>query len=156
MIYTEGNLFNNFENKVPPGLCVDAIAHVCNCQGVMGSGIALQIKQKYPIAYKVYSLKSKYTLGDVSNAEPMPGKFVFNMQAQDNYGAGMRHLNYEALYVCLEKVAQSCFDLTFSSIGIPYLMGCDRAGGSWQIVETMVDKVFGQFGIEVLAVKYKL
>ena len=152
MIYTEGNLFDNFENKVSPS--VDAIAHVCNCQGVMGSGIALQIKQKYPSAYAIYSKNGQY-LNEVTYSEVTHGKYVFNLQAQSNYGRGERHLNYEALYICLERVAKKLHDINISRIGIPYLMGCDRAGGSWQIVEAMVDKVFGDFGIEVLAVKYK-
>ena len=32
------------------------ICHQVNCQGVMGSGVALQIKRKYPQAYKDYKI----------------------------------------------------------------------------------------------------
>jgi O-acetyl-ADP-ribose deacetylase (regulator of RNase III) len=31
---------------------INAIAHSCNCQNVMGAGIAKQIKDRYPQAYE--------------------------------------------------------------------------------------------------------
>lgn len=30
------------------------LAHACNCQGVWGSGVAVQFRKKYPSAYKAY------------------------------------------------------------------------------------------------------
>ena len=32
----------------------DLICHQVNCQGVMGSGIAKQVREKYPKVYKEY------------------------------------------------------------------------------------------------------
>ena len=32
----------------------DIICHQVNCQGVMGSGLAKQIRERYPIVYEEY------------------------------------------------------------------------------------------------------
>ena len=32
----------------------DAILHQVNCQGVMGSGVAKQVRERYPYVYKQY------------------------------------------------------------------------------------------------------
>ena len=39
-----------FENATPGA----ALAHACNCQGVWGSGIALDFKKRFPEAYESY------------------------------------------------------------------------------------------------------
>lgn len=44
--YKKGNLLD-----VTKGI----IMHGCNCQGVMGSGVALAVKRKYPLAFDRYS-----------------------------------------------------------------------------------------------------
>lgn len=41
----EGNLFDSN---------ADIIAHQVNCQGIMGSGVARQIKKKYPEVFNMY------------------------------------------------------------------------------------------------------
>ncbi len=41
----DGNLFDT-KAKI--------IAHQVNCRGVMGSGVALQIKERYPYVYEMY------------------------------------------------------------------------------------------------------
>ena len=41
----EGNLFNTKAN---------IICHQCNCQGIMGSGVALEVKNRYPKVYESY------------------------------------------------------------------------------------------------------
>lgn len=121
---------------------VDYLLHVCNCQGVMGSGIALQIKNKIPEAFRSYkhheSVNGKVILGKISS-----GGNVVNLHAQEFYGIdGNRYLNYEALITALEQTNKCLSKFPRETkIAIPYLMGCDRAGGDWDIVSTMVDKV---------------
>ena len=43
--------------KVQKELNLDVICHQVNCQGVMGSGIAKQIRDTYPIVYDNYKKK---------------------------------------------------------------------------------------------------
>ena len=41
----DGNLFDSK---------AQIICHQCNCQGVMGSGVAAEVKRRYPHVYKAY------------------------------------------------------------------------------------------------------
>lgn len=116
--------------------------HVCNNQGVMGSGIALSVKNRIPAAYEAY--RSFYqkagqpiALGTISISDN-----VINLHAQSGYGRGIRHLNYEALYVALEKAASHIRASRLTRVGVPYLMGSDRAGGDWNIVSAMLNAIF--------------
>ena len=151
-----GNLFTEFSEGR-----LDAIAHVTNCKQVMGSGVALQVKKLYPYAYKAY-MRAAPVLGNISFAgvEGKRGKIVFNLNAQYNYGNdGRRHLNYEAFYKCLNDlrnefgfIDKEFSDFSIDTLGIPYKMGCDRAGGNWNIVTAMIDEVLSPV-VNVVAVK---
>jgi|LakMenE18May11ns_1017448.scaffolds.fasta_scaffold9835953_2 O-acetyl-ADP-ribose deacetylase (regulator of RNase III) len=116
--------------------------HVCNNKGVMGSGIALQVKNLIPDAYYTYKefesgFKFGLQLGTISVCHN-----VINLHAQDGYGRGIRHLDYEALYKCLEKAAVYLKSAGIERVGVPYRMGSDRAGGDWRIVSAMLETVF--------------
>ena len=50
IIYKKGNLLD---------AQTDVIAHQVNCQGVMGSGVAKQIKEKWPDVFKQYDYHVK-------------------------------------------------------------------------------------------------
>ena len=119
---------------------IEYLLHVANCKGKMGSGIALEIKNRVPSAYRSYKyhekLNSKVVLGRISS-----GGNVVNLHAQENYGYdGNRYLDYEALAKCLEQTKE-CLDKLGKGIkiGVPFNMGCYRAGGSWNIVISMLE-----------------
>lgn len=150
MIILPGNAVEKFiaeENS--------ALLHVCNCQGVMGSGIAREIKEKIPDAYdsyKEFEFNHGLHLGTVSSAWFNSSQIVHNLHAQKHYGTdGKRYLNYEAFWQCLEKV-RDYLPTNIESIIIPFNIGCDRAGGNWAIVSTMIQQAFGKYHI----VAYKL
>lgn len=121
---------------------VDLLMHVCNCQGSMGSGIAWQIKSEIPEAYRSYkhhqSVNNGVILGKISS-----GGKVINLHAQEFYGTdGKRYLDYEALASTLEQTNKCLAKYPRETkIALPYLMGCDRAGGNWNIVSSMVDNI---------------
>lgn len=129
--------------------------HVTNCMGVFGSGVALQVKQKYPKAYDDYiefaqKTPAQQRLGQVNfSAQQNKGiMYIANMHAQFNYGYGQRHLNYESFYKCLEQIRDFCAKSSGVSglrqygIGFPYRIGSDRAGGDWEIVSKMIERIF--------------
>ena len=139
---------------------VDAIAHCCNCQGVMGAGIALQIKREIPDAYAAYKTYENYKgleLGTVSEHTKTPGEVVFNIHAQGNYSReriSARHVDYEAMYAGLEAVRDRMCELDLQNLGIPFLMGCALAGGDWSIVQAMIISVFKFNTITIHIVKF--
>lgn len=135
---------------------VTVIGHVVNCQGVMGSGIAKSIRDRYPIifdCYKEFCAESTYTEDLLGEAQPVHIGYntcVWNLFAQNRYGSATRDLNYGALGNCLREMAD---DLDVDEpIGFPYKMGSDRAKGDWGIVLEMIEFYFKDHNVRI----YKL
>lgn len=134
------------------------IVHQVNCQGVMGSGIALQIKKKWPQVYTDYIKRfagerweNKSLLGSISATQIGERKYVVNLYSQLNYGGGMgRYTNYEAIYTALENLAAHAKSLKYS-VAIPYRLGSDRGGANWDIIYKMIEVLFK--GIDVTIYK---
>lgn len=118
---------------------VDWIVHQVNTQGVMGSGIALQIKQEYPKhfeKYVEYCTEHKDLLGNSFAEEGVVGVF-----GQEHYGVGQRHTNYAALLSGLETFFSYIIEENpdTNKIGIPYGIGCGLGGGDWTIMRTLLE-----------------
>ncbi len=130
---------------------VDAIGHCSNCFCIMGGGIAKQIKDKLPEAFvadihtKVGD-KSKFgsfSVGTITQPKIETSiKYVYNLYGQYYYGTDTRKLNYEAIYTSLELMKIDCLRRPIRNIGFPKNMGCTLAGGTWDIVESMIHSVF--------------
>lgn len=149
----EGNLINAFGRGD-----VDVMCHCCNAQGKMNSGIAKSIRETYPLAYKRYMHfynEGKLNLGDVIGVNigwESDNSIIYNMVGQEFYGYdGKRYLNYGAIAKCLQSVSERT-NHVIHTIGFPYLMGCDRAGGDWDIVLGMIDFYFKNHKVKI----YKL
>ena len=155
MKHTKGDLLSYYNNSD-----VDVILHVANCQRIMGSGIALQIKNMFPEVFDVYVNcqpdKNQLELGTISYIHnEVTGGYIFNLHAQHLYGSGTRFLNYEALYNALEQVRDVLISNDFrGNIGVPKNMGAFRAGGDWRIIEKMLECVFEDALFEVVVVEY--
>jgi len=119
---------------------VDYMIHCVNGQNVMGSGVALEVKNRVPLAYAVYMDKTP-VLGDFTE-----GGNVINLCAQWYYGtygpyyaAYKRQLDYDALVSGLSKVKDRFgVDKTY---GLPYKFCSDRAGGDWEVVQKIVENI---------------
>ena len=134
----KGNLFDTDST---------VIAHQVNCQGVMGSGVARQVKEKYPEAYDKYQEEcfNKAPNLLMGTVDIIPSRsdvhIIANMYAQNDFGYnGQRYTNYEAFYRCLENLNQSL--LKEYSVAFPYRIGCDRGGADWDIILQMITSVF--------------
>ena len=138
----------------------DIICHQVNCQGVMGSGVAKQVREKYPEIYESYCWYCNQSHELLGKAYPTyihprhntKTKVIFNLFAQENYGYdGQCYTNYEALKTCFEEVASYT---GYKTIAIPYKIGCARGGGDWNIVYKMIEEVFADSDCEVLICEY--
>ena len=119
----------------------DVIAHGCNCFCVMGSGIAPQIKAKYPEAYDA---DCATTAGDINkfgtithtlNTTPT----VVNIYSQyDTKGRreGKIDLDYNALRSGIKAMKEKFSGKRF---GLP-LIGSGLAGGSWDVIEKIIEE----------------
>jgi O-acetyl-ADP-ribose deacetylase (regulator of RNase III) len=127
--YINDNIFN-FHGRF--------IAHGCNARGVMGSGVAKAIKQRYPYAYREYrhSYETKgLSLGEVQVVK-CRDRTIINMILQENFGRdGKRYVSYDAVVnamVTLEEI------LYGEEIAFP-MIGSGLGGGNWNIIESIIE-----------------
>jgi O-acetyl-ADP-ribose deacetylase (regulator of RNase III) len=161
LIYKEGNVLTD------PS--INVIGHQANCQNTFGSGVAASIRELYPTAYEADTMAAKNNtnvLGNTSYVGTKRGSkpfVIFNLYGQNLYGRESRKTNYEALYSALEKMRTVCDmakasvsvqGLPMPTVGFPYKMGCDRGGGSWDIVERLIEVAFDGYEGDVVIVKY--
>jgi O-acetyl-ADP-ribose deacetylase (regulator of RNase III) len=133
------------------------ICHQVNCQGVMGAGLAKQIKDKNPQAYLLYKNHCKYynyslkllgTCFMVQSDDKQ--KIIANIFAQDGYGNGLQ-TDYDALEIGLLNLKE-CAKVMDYSIAIPYKIGCGLANGNWNIVFDIINRIFDNYDVTI----YKL
>ena len=119
----------------------DVIGHCANCYHSMGAGIAPQIKAKYPEAYAADCATTKgdiKKLGTISYTETTK-PIVVNLYGQFDYTGrrkGEMDLNYEALRSALKATKERFSGKIF---GFPK-MGSGLAGGSWEIIEKIIEE----------------
>lgn len=139
----------------------DVILHQVNCQGVMGSGIAKQVREKFPNVYNQYKMMCKDAVGNhtllLGTAQCVAitdNKFIVNLFAQEDFGYdGRCYTDYNALKKCLRAVKR--YPMFYDKvIAIPYLMGCHRGGGDWDVVYKMIEDIFGNSNVDVLICEY--
>ncbi len=118
------------------------IGHQVNCQGVMGSGLARQIKDRYPVVYEKYAKLVNDTpdksslLGVIQPVRVSDDLFVYNLFGQLRYGRDERHTDYEALRVIAQKLKERQVQ-----IHLPFGLGCGNGGGDWEVVSQIFSDV---------------
>jgi len=130
----------------------DIICQQVNCWGVMGSGLAKQIRDVYPDVYDVYMGMCKHQspynlLGEVSFVQVRhdPKRIFANIFGQLNYGRGKGlYTNYDALEHGIKTVAEYANEHNFS-VAIPYNIGCGLANGDWNEVYDRIRTVFAGY-----------
>lgn len=141
----------------------DVLFHQANCQSIMGAGIALQIKRHFPAAFAAdvdfpYSVSGRF--GRYSSAETHNGTKpveVVNLYSQRFLGKSKHPSDslpyrYAAMEMALgyyfrEKSTEPDFDQL--KFGVPTYMGCAIAGGDWNVVRGILQKVAERFDIVI-------
>ncbi len=139
IVYNKGNLLVHSTDKI--------IVHGVNCLGVMGAGVALSLKLKYPELEPNYKAYCKTWEGDSPNllGEVFPflandGILILNMFTQAKVSShGDKMVSYDALYDGFIKVSEFCVNNDVSSISIPKI-GAGLGGGRWSIIEKIIEE----------------
>lgn len=156
MKYVEGNLLDLAEAGH-----FDIIVHGCNCFNTMGSGIARQIKERYPKAYLIDQMTEKGSVdklgkftqahvdGFRKNTDPTIRTIgrgfsftVINAYTQHGFNPKSKPLDYKAVRDVFTQI-KLLYDMNPQApvrIGIPQI-GAGLAGGTWKVIEKIIDDI---------------
>lgn len=154
VVVIDGDLFETKANF---------ICHQVNCQGRMGSGVAKQVKEKFPVVYRHYKAlcdedaKSREALGFTKSQllgrvqivykedylvgdKNIDTQVICNMFSQDHYGYnGKQYTDYEAFEKCLLQLKERV--PAGETIAMPYLIGCGLGGGDWEKISGLIETI---------------
>lgn len=124
------------------------IAHGVNCKGVMGAGVALAIKKKWPKAFQKYAnITPDDNLAGTCQLVVVSDEItVANCFTQVDYGnsPGTKYASVDAVKSSLSAALTACEAYgidTFHTVKV----GCERGGLDWQ---TEVQPIFEQLASE--------
>lgn len=142
MKHQRGNLLD----EVKTGIILQQV----NAQGVMGSGLAKETRDKWPKVWEVYSntvtggsaVHTAQSMGMVIPVLVEPGLFIVNLVAQQFYGKDhKRYTSYDALDDCMRAVAKLNKN---DDLPIHHpLLGCGLGGGDWDVVSAIIERHLG-------------
>lgn len=123
---------------------VDAIVNTVNCVGVMGKGIALQFKKKWPANFKAYAAACKagqvrlgemfiYDLGALATP-----RYIINFPTKGDWRSASKLSDIESGLVDLVNKINA---LGIQSIAMPPL-GCGNGGLDWKTVKPRIESHF--------------
>jgi O-acetyl-ADP-ribose deacetylase (regulator of RNase III)/uncharacterized protein YwgA len=131
MRFVTGNLLNSE---------TEAIVNTVNTVGVMGKGIALQFKERFPQNFRAYSKACKEGLVQtgkmfVSTESDLQGdKIIINFPTKEEW---YRKSQYSWIEEGLKDLVQVIQQKDIKSISIPPL-GCGNGGLNWGKVKTLM------------------
>ena len=122
------------------------IVHGCNAHGVMGSGVALAVKNLYPAAFEDYRQIHEddgLVLGEAYPYMPTTTLVIWNAITQEGFGKPYRNCSYDAIQTCFEDInhaATETDDLGITQeIHIP-MIGAGLGGGNWEIIREIIEQ----------------
>ncbi len=124
------------------------ICHQVNCKGVMGSGVAKQIKAKWPSVFQKYKEKcdehgdnAADLLGAAQGIRVNDNTIVVNIFGQVAYGRdGRQYTDVNALRTAFKALASH--SAPGDTIAMPYRIGCGLGGGDWGEVMDLLTECF--------------
>lgn len=138
--YVKGDLF---------ATNVKTIVHGCNAQGVMGSGVAKIVRERFPEAYGRYIQEGRnghLMLGDIipvpcgdRKNQPDNFKLIVNAITQEYYGSdGKRYVSYDAVANAMDKISKMSEIYGIKEIAMP-MIGAGLGGGDWNVISAIIE-----------------
>ena len=132
----DGNLFNSKAN---------IICHQTNTYGIMGSGVAAEVKKRYPKVFNSYRKDFEnglLKLGYVNFTTAKQNQVIANMCGQDKFGYdGKQYTDYEAFRECCQTIVKLCRIIKSNTVAMPYKIGSDRGGADWdKIMDILLEE----------------
>lgn len=115
-----------------------ALVNTVNCEGVMGKGLALQFKRRFPEMFKEYAdfCKSRQLTPGSLHCVDVGGKLVINFPTKNRWRE-----NSKMAYIAsgLDELEALINSRGIKSIAIPPL-GCGCGGLEWSEVKLLIIK----------------
>lgn len=130
------------------------IAHQVNGLGIMGGGVAKQIKDVYPNVFRTYktytdnhpSPESLLGANLIVLVDGSKKKFIANLFGQAHIGYSQKQTETEALRKALLHLKGYAQQLNLS-VAMPHGIGCGRGGGDWNEIYALIDSVFHDYPV---------
>lgn len=131
---------------------VDALVNTVNTVGVMGKGVALQFKKRFPANFKAYADACK--AGNVvtgqmfvfDTGQLLRPRWIINLPTKQDWRSNSRIEDIEA---GLDDLVRVIADLGIRSIAVPPL-GCGLGGLRWSEVKPLIEAKLAGVDAEVL------
>ena len=132
----------------------DIYIHGCNCQSVMGAGVARQIAQAFPMVY-MKDMKSKlkpeeklgkFTYHTIKN-ETGARIYIINAYTQFTVGHGVQ-VDYVAMRDSFEAI-RTMFGGCQMRFAMPKI-GAGLGGGDWNKIKGIIEDVFKHENLTVI------
>ena len=144
MTFTQGNLLD---------ARVEAVVNTVNTVGVMGKGIALMFREKYPENFKAYAAACKAGEVQVGKMFVTPGvelggpRWIINFPTKKEWRHPTKLEWVRDGLVALKGVIR---EKQIKSIAIPPL-GCGNGGLDWAVVRPLIEQALGDLNdVEVI------
>lgn len=116
----------------------EALVNPVNCVGVMGAGLALQFRQKYPKMFAAYSIACGHEEVEIGKVwpwdDPMTGQRIVNFPTKGHWRASSK---WDWVDRGLEDLRRFIQRECIQSVAIPPL-GCGLGGLDWNLVEPSI------------------
>jgi len=115
-----------------------AIVNPVNCEGIMGKGLAYQIKQNYPntfASYKQYCKEGRLSIGRV-HAFYENGKYIISLPTKVRW---REPSCLEYIDIGLDELKEAIVSLYIYDVAIPAL-GCGNGGLDWNDVKPLIEQ----------------
>jgi O-acetyl-ADP-ribose deacetylase (regulator of RNase III) len=141
--FCEGDLF---------AIKVDARVNTVNCVGIMGAGVALAFKNRYPkmyLAYRQYCEAGKMRPGKLLIWKSPEGELIINFPTKRHWRNKSQLEDIESGLVSLRDYlllpSTAC-----DSITVPAL-GCGHGGLDWSVVSVLIESHLADLPLRVYA-----
>ena len=128
--FTSGDMF-----KINTDIRVNTV----NCVGIMGAGVALAFKNKYPSMFKDYQKECKkgnLNPGKIHIWTDLSGECIINFPTKKHW---RKPSKYEYIEAGLSDLHKYLLNKGQIRVAMPAL-GCDRGGLDWGRVKGMIEK----------------